>query len=301
MYLTGFADEAAPGIDGQIQATKELGWHNIESRNIDGKNIHNIPDDVFDTVAGKLEDAGVRINCFGSEIANWGKKITDPFDLTVEQVQRAIPRMQRLGTKLVRIMSYGIMQDRPADDQMAEERFRRLREIKKMFDDAGLTPVHENCMNYGGMGWKYTLELIENVPGLKLVFDTANPLCTPDYAGGDLKKLQSTWDFYDHVRDHIVYVHIKDCRFLEFTEGLFNKAEFTWAGEGDGDVEKIVRDLIARGYDGGISMEPHLSVVFHEEDGAETEADARLRTYVEYGQRFEKLLAACGGDPAAAR
>ena len=300
MYLTGFADEAAADLDGQIRATRELGWRNIESRNIDGKNIHNMPDDAFDVAAGKLEAAGVRINCFGSEIANWGKKIADPFEITLAEVKRAIPRMVRLGTKLIRIMSYGIDRDRPADDQMADERFRRLREIKKMFDDAGLTCVHENCMNYGGMGWKYTLELIENVPGLKLVFDTANPPCTLDYASGAPDKLQSTWEFYEHVKPHVAYVHIKDCRFLEFNDGIFNKAEFTWPGEGDGDVVKVVRDLVEAGYDGGISMEPHLSVVFHEE-GGETEADARMRTYIEYGRRFEKILADCGMDPAEAR
>ena len=90
MYLTGFADEAAADLDGQISATLELGWRNIESRNIDGKNIHNMPDDAFDVAVGKLEAAGVRINCFGSEIANWGKKIADPFDITVEAVKRAL-------------------------------------------------------------------------------------------------------------------------------------------------------------------------------------------------------------------
>jgi hypothetical protein len=39
MYLTGFADEAATDIDGQIRATKELGWEYIEARNIDGVNL----------------------------------------------------------------------------------------------------------------------------------------------------------------------------------------------------------------------------------------------------------------------
>ena len=34
MYFTGFADEAASDIDGQIRATKELGWQFIESRSI---------------------------------------------------------------------------------------------------------------------------------------------------------------------------------------------------------------------------------------------------------------------------
>jgi len=45
-----------------------------------------------------------------------------------------------------------------------------------MFADAGLTALHENCMNYGGMGWQFTLKLLENVPGLKLVYDTGNPV-----------------------------------------------------------------------------------------------------------------------------
>ena len=296
MYLTGFADEAAADLDGQIRATKELGWSNIESRNIDAANIHDIPDAAFDEACGKLEAAGVKINCFGSAIANWGKKITDPFDVTAAEIDRAIPRMQRLGTKLIRIMSYAVLPDRGPDDQMVEERFKRLREIVKRFSGAGITAVHENCANYGGMGWQYTVKMLEEVPGLKLVFDTANPVGTRDYASGDPDTMQSTWEFYDHVKDHVVYVHIKDCRFLEAQPGeTFNKCEYTWPGEGDGDVRKVVGDLVDRGYDGGFSMEPHLGVVFHEE-GSGTEDEVRFRTYVEYGRRFMALLADCGVD-----
>ena len=39
MYFTGFADEAATGIDGQIEAVYALGWSNIEARNIDKSNL----------------------------------------------------------------------------------------------------------------------------------------------------------------------------------------------------------------------------------------------------------------------
>jgi len=74
MYFTGFADEAADDIDGQIAVTRELGWQAIESRNIDGKNIHDISDAEFEAVCEKLAVSDVRINCFGSAIANWGKK-----------------------------------------------------------------------------------------------------------------------------------------------------------------------------------------------------------------------------------
>ncbi len=297
VYLTGFADEAAKDIDGQIAATKELGWSHIEARNIDGQNIHDIPEEEFDEVRRKLDEAGVSVNCFGSAIANWGKPITEPFDSSLEEASRAIPRMQKLGTPLVRVMSFAIRKDEdgnPHPDQMEEERFRRLRELQAMFSDAGITPVHENCMNFGGMGWKYTLKLIENVPGLKLVFDTANPVNTPDYAANERGKMQSPWEFYQHVKDHVAYVHIKDSRYLRSKkDSIFPESEFTWPGEGDGDVKKIVKDLLDNGYDGGISMEPHLSVVFHDES-VQSEDQVRFNNYVEYGRRFMKLMEEIG-------
>jgi hypothetical protein len=87
MYLTGFADEAAPDIEGQIRATKALGWKAIEARSVNGTNLHDISDEAFEEVVGKLQDAGVQINCFGSAIANWGKSIADPFEITLEEVR----------------------------------------------------------------------------------------------------------------------------------------------------------------------------------------------------------------------
>jgi sugar phosphate isomerase/epimerase len=286
MYLTGFADEASKNITGQIKATRELGWSNIESRNVNGKNIHDLTDDEFDQVAGELEAAGVKINCFGSAVANWGKQITDPMDSSLTEVRRAIPRMQRLGTKLIRIMSFAVLKDRDPGDQMEDERFKRMRELHRIFTDAGITPVHENCMNYGGMGWTYTMRMLENVPGLKLVFDTGNPVFTPDYAKPKPWPRQSAWEFYSHVRDHVAYVHIKDGTWDEATQ----KSTFTHAGEGNGDVRRILTDLLSRGYNGGISIEPHLAVVFHEDKGETSEA-VKYRNYVEYGKRLEKLLA----------
>ena len=287
MYYTGFADEASRGLDGQIAATKELGWNCIESRAIDGVNIHDLSDADFDVAAGKLEDAGIQVNCFGSAIANWAKKITDPFDSSLAEARRAIPRMQRLGTKLIRIMSFARLDDREPDDQMEDERFRRVRTLTQMFLDAGIQPVHENCMNYGGMGWPFTLRLLENVPGLKLVYDTGNPVFTDDKAKPKPYPKQSSWALYSHVRDFIAYVHIKDGVFDHAT----GKTAYTWPGEGDGDVVRIVEDLIARGYDGGFSMEPHMALVFHDAN-VTAQAQAMHDNYVEYGRRFMAIVEA---------
>ncbi len=292
MYLTGFADEAAVAVDDQIRATQALGWSNIEMRQVNGKAFTDLDEGEFDTVCRALEKAKVRVNCFGSRIGNWSKQINQPADSSYEEARIAIPRMKRLGAKLVRIMSFAVLKDRAAKDQMEEERFRRVRELYAMFTGEGLTPVHENCMNYGGMGWTYTLRLLENMPGLKLVFDTGNPVSSEDRTVPPPGPRQSAWEFYRHVREHVIYVHIKD--------GVWNEAKqdvtWTFPGEGQGDVRRIVKDLLDRGYDGGFSMEPHMAVVYHEKTPA-AEAQARFDNYVEYGRRFEQLVQRAGhGD-----
>ena len=286
MILTGIADEAGASIDAQIKATKELGWQHIEARNVEVPgfpkgNLHDVPDDAFELVVRKLEEANVKVYCFGSAIANWGKKIDEPFD--VSEVKRAIPRMQRLGTRYVRIMSYAI---RDAQDQMAPERFRRLRDLTNRFLDAGLQPAHENCMNYGGMGWPYTLELLDKVPGLKLVFDTGNPVFNDDRTKAKPWPKQDPWEFWTHVKEQVVHIHVKDARW----NTARNDADYAWPGEGDAKVREILQDAVAAGYDAGVSIEPHLAVVFH--DAAVKSSDeAMFRSYVEYGRRLEKLIA----------
>ncbi|HVR36898.1 MAG TPA: TIM barrel protein [Methylomirabilota bacterium] len=287
----GIADEAGASIDTQIRATKELGWRHIEARNVEVEgfpkaNLHDIPDAAFDIVARKLEESGVGVYCFGSTIGNWGKKIDDPFDLS--EVERAIPRMRRLGTRYVRIMSYAV---RDGEDQKVDERVRRVREITKRFLDAGLQPVHENCMNYGGMGWPFTIELLDKVPGLKLVFDTANPVFNADRGKPKPHPRQDPWEFWSHVRDHVAHIHVKDARW----NPAKNDADYTFPGDGDGAVRKILKDAFERGYDAGISIEPHLAVVFHDAS-VKSDADAQYSSFVEYGRRLEKLIQELRGE-----
>lgn len=287
IYFTGIGDEAANTIDEQIRAIQTLGWRDLEARGVEVPgypkgNIHDIPDPAFDALVRKVEDAGIRVCCFGSTIGNWGKKIDEPGESSLAETRRAIPRMKRLGTKFVRIMSFAV---RPEEEQMAEERFRRLREITKMFLDEGIQPVHENCMNYGGMGWLFTLEMLEKVPGLKLVFDTANPVFNEDRSKPKPWPKQDPWEFYEHVKEHIVHVHVKDARWNHAK----NDADYTMPGDGDAQVRPILKDLLANGYSGGISIEPHVAVVFHDAS-VKASDEVMFNSFVEYGRRLMKLV-----------
>jgi sugar phosphate isomerase/epimerase len=288
MIVTGIGDEAGNAIETQMAACKELGWKHLEMRGVEvaghpKANFHDIPDEAFDTAVAQLEKSGLGVYCFGSTIMNWTKKLDDPFEITLAEVKRTIPRMKRVGSKYVRIMSY-----KPGDDeyQTPSEVFKRVKEVTQRFLDAGMTPVHENCMNYGGMSWKHALELLDKVPGLKWVFDTANPVFNFDRSKGKPWPRQDPWEFWTHLRDHVVHIHVKDATWMPAK----NDADYNWPGEGQGRVRDILKDAFARGYNGGISIEPHMVVVFHDA-ASKANDDTMCKNFVEYGRRLKKLIA----------
>lgn len=286
----GIGDEAGNRLESQIQAAHDLGWKHLEARNITLEgfpkaNLHDLPDAAFDRAEELLGRAGLSVYCFASTIGNWAKNVEDPFEITLAEVDRAIPRMRRLGSRYVRVMSYRV---REGADLMEEERFRRMREVTRRFLDAGIQPLHENCMNYGGMSWRHALRLLEAVPGLKWVFDTANPVFNPDRTRPEPQPRQDPWEFWTQVRDVSEHIHIKDARWV----ATRNDADYHWPGEGDGAVQRILEDAFRRGYAGALSIEPHMVAVFHDTSGAAVPPpDAALRAnFVEYGQRLMRMV-----------
>ncbi|MDC7241450.1 MAG: sugar phosphate isomerase/epimerase [Spirochaetales bacterium] len=306
MYYTGFADEAGTGIEAQIKATKALGWTRIESRNIDGTNIHDLSDADFDRVAGILKDEGVTINCFGSTVANWSRdpRSEEDYQRSVDELKRAIPRMERLGCTMIRGMSFTRLRDASLyTEELEESIFKKVNALVSICEDAGIYYMHENCANYGGMSSDHTLRLLDHInsPNFKLVFDTGNPLNSIDYREGHQKSMQSAWQFYSAVKEFVAYVHIKDGRFVELQpDEIFNKAEWTFPGEGEGFVKEIVRDLLASGYEGGFSMEPHMQLVYHEDSGSAPE-ELKFNNYMEYGRRFMKIVEEAKAELTAAQ
>ncbi|MBL9135145.1 MAG: sugar phosphate isomerase/epimerase [Verrucomicrobiales bacterium] len=289
MILTGIGDEAGAGLSSQIAAVRELGWNRLEMRGVqvpgfDKANFHDIPEAAFDRALAEMREQGVSVYCFGSTIMNWAKTVETPWEVTLEEVKRCIPRMQRAGSRFVRIMSF-----KPSDDAFSIPKvvFDRVREVTQRFVDAGLTPVHENCMNFGGMSWQHALELLEKCPGLKWVFDTANPVFNPDRAKPRPWPKQDPWEFWVNVRDHVSHIHVKDATWVTAK----NDADYHWPGEGSGRVREILADAFRRGYSAGISIEPHMVVVFHDTTSKVSNDDATRANFIEYGRRLEQLIA----------
>jgi sugar phosphate isomerase/epimerase len=285
MFFSGLGDEASPLLSRQLAAHREIGWSHIEIRNIERKNLTDLSEEAFEAAAAEIEASGLQVSCFSAQLANWSRRIDSDFERDVEEMRRAIPRMARLRAPFIRSMSYPNADPPWKDEDWRREAVRRLRVLARMAEDAGVTIVHENCSGWGGQGPRQTLLLIQDVgsPRFRLVFDTGNPVAFH----------QDPWEYYEAVRDHVAYVHVKD-----YVHGPDGKEQAVFPGEGQGAVRRIIGDLLRRGYDGGLSIEPHITSVVHLGKEA-SDPEAAYGTYVEYGRRLEALVREIERSPEA--
>ena len=282
MKLTGFTDEASSDLSKQIQVTKELGWEYLSARTMGTANIHEVSESEFENICEQLDINQIKVAEFGTLIGSWSKSIDSDWEITVEEINRCIPRMQKLGVKFARIMSYA--QKNWGEDQLEQERFRRLREIVARFKDAGLEALHENCMNWGGFSADHTLRLLDNVPDLRLVFDTGNPVFQRDRSKSEPFPWQNSYEFYQKVKHAIAHIHIKD-GIMHNDEG---EPEYTFAGEGNGHLDLIMADLKKDDYQGFIAIEPHIGKVFHMKNQEVIDSERVYELYKTYGMRFQE-------------
>jgi sugar phosphate isomerase/epimerase len=276
MFFSGLGDEASRVLKRQIEAHRLLGWSHIEIRNIEGRNLTDLSDEAFEAAAREIKEGGLQVSCFSAQLANWARPINSDFERDLAEMGRAVPRMERLGTPFIRCMSYPNAQPPWDDGAWRNEAVRRLKVLARLAEDAGVTLVHENCSGWGGQGPRQTLDLLADVgsPHLKLVFDTGNPV-----AYG-----QDAWEYYRAVRDHVVYVHIKD-----YVIEPGGKERAVFPGEGKGAVRQVIADLLDRGYRGGLSIEPHITSVVHLSQEA-SDPEVAFKTYIEYGKRLQNLV-----------
>ncbi len=277
MQFAGFADEVSGDIDRQVQAIQALGWHGIELRLV-GKGLHvdDADEATFARIAEALEAAGIRVVAYGSQIANWSRRISGDLALDVAELRRLIPRMRRTGTEIVRVMSYP--NDGWSEREWKAEVLRRFRELVRIAEDGRVVLAHENCDGWAGQGPRQTLDLLDAIasPALKLIYDTGNPV-----AHG-----QDPWAYYLAVREQVVHVHIKDYVRDAAAPGGYRA---TLPGEGAGQIREIVTDLKRRGYGGWYSIEPHILSVIHEGRDATGREQEAWEVFQAYGHAFEAL------------
>jgi sugar phosphate isomerase/epimerase len=275
LRISGIADEAGRDIATQIRAHRELGWTHLDLRAVDGVNVTSVSDAAFEDIGRKIQASGLQVANFASGVCCWGRTVKDDFRVDFEELRRAIPRMRRLGTDTIRVMSC----PQPAGPEApepayTEEVFRRLRELARMAEAGGVTLVHENV----GTDWTRNdpdrmLRLVDAVdsPNFRLLFDMGN------FGGGD--PAEETLRVYERIREKIAYVHLKDCA---------PDGQNTWAGEGVVPIRELLKRMVRDGYDGYVSMEPHIAALHH--TGKTAAADVLYATYIRNGRLVSALV-----------
>jgi len=237
--LSAFADEIDPDPRIQIDVLKSCGVRHIEFRSIHKTNVLALTDLQIDEFKSLLDRHGFKLSAIGSPI---GKTVIDhPFDVELKRLDRAIELCRRFETKNIRVFSYYPTEDGKWEARRGEV-MNRMGEKARIAEKAGVRLIHENEHRIYGDSPERLRDLYATVksPAFGAVHDPANFV----FCGFD------PWDGWLASRDHTVHFHIKDWKRGEPHGAL--------AGTGDGFVERVMADAVARGYSGFATLEPHL-------------------------------------------
>ena len=243
--LSGFADEIDADLQTQCNVLTGLGIKFVEFRSAWDINVLDLDDDQVDEVARILAANNLSVSSIGSPI---GKiNIEDDFDAHVVRMERALAVANKLNAPYIRVFSFFLRPDQaPADHR--DEVVRRMRVLAEMAQKAGVVLLHENEKEIFGDIPERVLDIVEsvNLPSLKLAWDAAN------YVQVGVTPFTEA---YRILRPHTVYIQIKDA--------VMATGEVVPAGQGDGQLVDTVKALVADGFDGFFSMEPHLGSAHH--------------------------------------
>ncbi|WP_435016454.1 sugar phosphate isomerase/epimerase family protein [Tundrisphaera sp. TA3] len=239
--ISAFADEIAADPVEQIDVLARHGIRHIEFRSIHGINVLDLDRSQHEAFRSLLKERGVGLSAIGSPI---GKiKANEPFEPHLERFNIALDLADFYETPRIRIFSYYI----PAGDEPSAHRdevVRRMAEKARIAADRGITLLLENEKGIYGDTADRVLDLLRAVdsPALSHAFDSANYLEVG-------QEIDEAWDL---LRPRTTHIHVKD-----FDTKTHKNVP---AGEGQGQIPRIIAEAVSDGFDGFCTLEPHLIV-----------------------------------------
>jgi sugar phosphate isomerase/epimerase len=238
--ISGFIDEAAVDLEGQLRELQRNGMSFVDVRQVDGTNVADFTPEKSRQVRAALDGIGVRVACVGSPIGKTA--LSEPFAPHVEKLRRVCATAAVLGTTSIRMFSFFLPEGVSRADCTAEvvDRLGRLLDVA---DAEGCTLLHENERDIYGETWEQCLELHRALgPRLRAVHDAGNYVLV----GSDpLAGATALFDWIDSV-------HVKDARSADRT--------IVPPGAGDGRYPEILRLLATKPGVRFAAIEPHLTL-----------------------------------------
>ena len=229
--LCAFSDEAASDILGQINALKQNGIYLTELRSAFGKNVSTFTKEENKEYYKMFSDNGIGVYSIGSPL---GKvDIDTDFDKYLDVVKRVCETANDFKADRIRVFSFFNAYEKK------NQVFDYLSKMVEVAKEYNVTLCHENEKEIFGDVAERVCMIMENVKGLKFVYDPANYVQVNEPA-------QKTLDLCHASSD---YFHIKDV--------IHSTGEVVPAGYGDGDVNSLVARIEK---DTVLTIEPHLAI-----------------------------------------
>jgi len=240
MIISAFADEISADLEEQLDVLESENIHHIEFRGVWGKNVLDLSDQELQKVKDRFDERGFRLSSVGSPIGKIG--IKDDFESHLKRFDRALHVAKFFDTPYIRIFSFFIPKEEFAEPYRDEVVY-RMRELTKRAAAAGKVLLHENEKGIFGDTGDRCRELLEavNSPHLRAIVDPANFVQVHQVPYPNC---------FESVENHLEYIHIKDA---------LKSGQVVPPGEGDGRLAELLADLQGRGYEGFLSIEPHLA------------------------------------------
>ena len=278
--ISGFSDEIASDFQTQLKTVNELGMRYISLRGINDKNIGDYSVEMIKKdVLPRLKQWDIGVSSIGSPIGKIYINDEDAFKKQLTMLKTLCEISQLLNCQYIRIFSFYI----PKEDNFDAYKdivVSKLKAFARIAEQYNIILLHENEKDiFGDIARRCKLILDEvNSPNFKAIFDFANFVqCGED-----------TQDCYDLLSDDIAYIHIKDAVYKDNFNVL--------CGTGDGQIESILNQFFESGYQGFLTLEPHL-VVFDAikdlelEHSTETIQNSAAKDGAEgYKMQYEALL-----------
>ncbi len=237
--LSCFADEIDSDLSVQIREMKKNGVGHMELRGVDGKNIAGFGARELREIKKRLDAADIRVSAIGSPVGKIG--IKDDFVPHAAVFERMLDAAGIMGARYIRIFSFYM--PKGEDPQCYFEPVcERLEQFKAKAKSLNLVLLHENEKGIFGDIAPRCRQLMDRLGDInfKMTFDPAN----------FVQCGQPVMEAYRQLAEYIEYVHIKDAKFSD--------GSVVPAGYGDGEIENLLKELYRTGYDGFLSLEPHL-------------------------------------------
>ncbi|HIS77028.1 MAG TPA: sugar phosphate isomerase/epimerase [Candidatus Merdivicinus excrementipullorum] len=234
--LSAFADEAGSAVSEQIKALQENGMTHLEVRGVNGKNIVDLTLEEAKELKKELDNGGISVWAIGSPL---GKiSVGDEFAPHLDKMKHTLELADILGTTHIRMFSFFCPKGEA--DLCRELVFDRLGKFCDAAKGSGILLCHENEKGIYGDTAARCLDIHQNFPELKCVFDPANYL----QCGQDTLK---AWDM---LEPYMEYLHVKDVR---------EDGTVVPAGMGNGHLPELITRYEKIGGK-ALTVEPHLAV-----------------------------------------